>query len=111
VEVTVQKRRKPVIFSNVNKPICNVNKLTHNKSITDAGGREFRFRRDLYSQESTFPLVNIVLVIYQDNSNIVAKYNNHICDHFSLCITSTKVCVIARDIYLIKTGIIIIIIN
>jgi len=23
----------------------------------DAGGREFRFHRDLYSQESTFPLV------------------------------------------------------
>jgi len=29
--------------------------------ITDAGGREFRFRGDLYSQESTFPLVFIVL--------------------------------------------------
>jgi len=25
--------------------------------ITDAGGREFRFRGDLYSQESTSPLV------------------------------------------------------
>ena len=29
--------------------------------ITDAGGREFRFRGDLYSQESTFPLVFYVL--------------------------------------------------
>jgi len=25
----------------------------------NAGGREFRFRRDLYSQESTFPLVDV----------------------------------------------------
>ena len=26
-------------------------------------GREFRFRGDLYSQESTFPLVVVVLVL------------------------------------------------
>ena len=30
--------------------------------ITDADGREFRFRGDLYSQESTFPLVVVVVV-------------------------------------------------
>ena len=28
----------------------------------DAGGREFRFRRDLYFQESTFPLVVHVFI-------------------------------------------------
>jgi len=31
--------------------------------ITDAGGREFRFRGDLYSQESTFPLVTYLLAV------------------------------------------------
>jgi len=31
--------------------------------ITDAGGREFRFRVDLYSQESTFPLVTYLLAV------------------------------------------------
>jgi len=37
-------------------------------------GREFRFRGDLYSQESTFPLVSIVaraLAIYSDESLLV----------------------------------------
>jgi len=29
----------------------------------DAGGREFRFRGDLYSQESTFPLVILVIIL------------------------------------------------
>ena len=30
----------------------------------DADGREFRFRGDLYSQESTFPLVTEVLSLW-----------------------------------------------
>ena len=29
----------------------------------DAGGREFRFRGDLYSQESTFPLVLFLFLV------------------------------------------------
>jgi len=29
----------------------------------DAGGREFRFSGDLYSQESTFPLVEFLIML------------------------------------------------
>ena len=67
MEVTVQKRRKPGIFSNVNKPTNHLTLISNTFSsqltqqrITEAGGREFRFRGDLYSQESTFPLVIII---------------------------------------------------
>ena len=37
--------------------------------ITDAGGREFRFRGDLYSQESTFPVV-LHCVLQQNSSEL-----------------------------------------
>ena len=36
---------------------CTFSTQLTQQRITDAGGREFHFRRDLYSQESTFPLV------------------------------------------------------
>jgi len=39
----------------------------------DAGGREFRFRGDLYCQESTFPLVRAVIgVAERTNSSAIA---------------------------------------
>jgi len=33
--------------------------------ITDAGGREFRFRGDLYLQESTFPLAEVEIFLLE----------------------------------------------
>jgi len=41
--------------------------------ITDAGGREFRFRGDLYSQESTFPLVAHAVTLGFANRNQIKK--------------------------------------
>jgi len=41
----------------------------------DAGGREFRFRGDLYSRESTFPLVLmqiLVVSVSEQNFNVQA---------------------------------------
>ena len=46
---------------------------------TDAGGREVRFRGDLYSQESTFPLVMPVSSIVPEKSR-----GNKKCDEEEL---------------------------
>ena len=49
--------------------------------ITDAGGREFRFRGDLYSQESTFPLVFklCMTVYYKCLNGLAPKYLAELC--------------------------------
>ena len=44
--------------------------------ITDAGGREFRFRGDLYSQESTFLLVCYVMcVLSRERKSVTGSVN------------------------------------
>jgi len=71
LEVTVQKRRKPGIFfqcKQTRQPSLALNSFAIINNRTAWGqwlveeGREFRFRGDLYSQESTFPLVWICKV-------------------------------------------------
>ena len=66
LEVTVQKRRKPGIFfqcKQTRQPSLALNSFAIINNRTAWGqwlveeGREFRFRGDLYSQESTFPLL------------------------------------------------------
>ena len=81
MEVTVQKRRKPGIFTfqlvyevlpspSDKKAVIIffvIKRRVGEWALSMVGveeRREFRFRGDLYSQESTFPLVVIILILF-----------------------------------------------
>ena len=57
---------------------------------TYAGGREFRFRGDLYSQESTFPLVNDVTDLFDGTVRCIFK-------QFSGRLLVQNVCLVAQS--------------
>ena len=57
--------------------------------ITDAGGREFRFRGNLYSQDSTFTLVDIILSVSSERwSECKRRRSIEISVSVCLCVCS-----------------------